>query len=374
MGGGLKMKRWVIVFGVLSIFCFGIGRAANRVYIRNSLGDTIWSCSPFGLRIGIENDVTWKGMSLGFKIYSPDGGTWSWISDPSGYGAHKYVRVMSGTRMYPPEAVWDAAFSIWEEDVDGNSPNDQILITGTANSGGLTSGPAQEMFEFDLIMVPYSHTAYTICIDSMKVNTFGDWIFTDEQDNSHVPEISWAQGGACWPVKPCPCHSPSIVDIGPLDAFHCSPGSATVTANGFGDEVHWDYELVSGQGTILLANSVGDTNTITYTPAPDETSGTASVIVKVGSLYFPPKYNCFNNQWVTMPIDIHMIGDANNDNTINVGDAVYLINYIFKGGTAPHALKAGDANCDGNINVGDAVRVINYVFKGGPSPVSACCQ
>jgi len=63
-------------------------------------------------------------------------------------------------------------------------------------------------------------------------------------------------------------------------------------------------------------------------------------------------------------------GDANGDGQINVGDAVFLINYVFKGGSAPDPLEAGDANCDGDVNVGDAVYLIAYVFKGGPEP---CC-
>lgn len=33
----------------------------------------------------------------------------------------------------------------------------------------------------------------------------------------------------------------------------------------------------------------------------------------------------------------------------------------------------GDANGDGHLNVGDAVFMINYVFKGGPAPDSICC-
>jgi len=61
-------------------------------------------------------------------------------------------------------------------------------------------------------------------------------------------------------------------------------------------------------------------------------------------------------------------GDANGDQQINVADAVYLINYVFKGGSAPDPLKAGDANCDNNTNVADAVFLINYIFKGGPRP------
>lgn len=61
-------------------------------------------------------------------------------------------------------------------------------------------------------------------------------------------------------------------------------------------------------------------------------------------------------------------GDANADGSINVGDAVHLINFIFKGGEPPDPIEAGDANDDGVVNVGDAVYLINFVFKGGPEP------
>jgi hypothetical protein len=64
-------------------------------------------------------------------------------------------------------------------------------------------------------------------------------------------------------------------------------------------------------------------------------------------------------------------GDANGDLQINVGDAVYLISYVFKGGPppVPYAVCSGDANGDCQCNVGDAVYIISYVFKGGPPPV-----
>lgn len=61
-------------------------------------------------------------------------------------------------------------------------------------------------------------------------------------------------------------------------------------------------------------------------------------------------------------------GDANGDSTVNIGDAVAIVNYIFKGGPAPVPLDAGDANCDGAVNIGDAVYLINYIFHGGPPP------
>ncbi|MDD4051174.1 MAG: dockerin type I repeat-containing protein, partial [candidate division Zixibacteria bacterium] len=61
-------------------------------------------------------------------------------------------------------------------------------------------------------------------------------------------------------------------------------------------------------------------------------------------------------------------GDANGDGNVNIGDAVYLISYIFRGGPSPQPLEAGDANCNHAINVGDAVYIVNYVFRNGPEP------
>jgi hypothetical protein len=78
-------------------------------------------------------------------------------------------------------------------------------------------------------------------------------------------------------------------------------------------------------------------------------------------------------EFTTAQDDVAICGDANGDNQVNVGDAVYVINYVFKGGPAPNPLCAGDANGDGQVNVGDAVYLISYVFKGGPPPVNDCC-
>jgi subtilisin family serine protease len=67
-------------------------------------------------------------------------------------------------------------------------------------------------------------------------------------------------------------------------------------------------------------------------------------------------------------VQVGMRGDANNDGTVNIGDAVYLVNYIFKGGPAPDTDYLGDANGDESVNIGDAVYLIDYIFHGGPPP------
>ena len=63
-----------------------------------------------------------------------------------------------------------------------------------------------------------------------------------------------------------------------------------------------------------------------------------------------------------------LCGDANGSGSINISDAVYIINYIFAGGAAPNPLCLGDANGTGSINISDAVYIINYIFGGGPMP------
>lgn len=67
-----------------------------------------------------------------------------------------------------------------------------------------------------------------------------------------------------------------------------------------------------------------------------------------------------------------MCGDINEDSTSNAGDAVHLVNYIFKTGPPPMPIYAGDVNCDGETNIGDAVYMIVYVFKGGSPPCGNC--
>jgi hypothetical protein len=64
----------------------------------------------------------------------------------------------------------------------------------------------------------------------------------------------------------------------------------------------------------------------------------------------------------------YRVGDANDDEKINIGDAVFIVNWIFRGGFVPPHLQAVDANCDQAYNIGDAVYIVNYVFRGGQGP------
>ncbi len=62
-------------------------------------------------------------------------------------------------------------------------------------------------------------------------------------------------------------------------------------------------------------------------------------------------------------------GDVNRDRIVDIGDIVFLINYLFMSGTSPDIFESGDVNSDGQIDIGDVVCLINYLFIGGPEPV-----
>ncbi len=95
-----------------------------------------------------------------------------------------------------------------------------------------------------------------------------------------------------------------------------------------------------------------------------------------GDYYYKVRARDEERQWgqysdivQTYVTNTYVCGDANGDSNNDVADAVFLINYVFKGGPAPDPIEAGDANGDGETNIADGVYVINYVFKGGPEPV-----
>jgi len=58
------------------------------------------------------------------------------------------------------------------------------------------------------------------------------------------------------------------------------------------------------------------------------------------------------------------------DSSVLVNDIVWLVDYLFKGGTAPNCLDEGDCAIplDGLILVNDIVWLVDYLFKGGSAP------
>jgi hypothetical protein len=107
--------------------------------------------------------------------------------------------------------------------------------------------------------------------------------------------------------------------------------------------------ILSSEG--LLTGIASDTGLFTFTAVAQDSDDLMSERIFSFSIRIP-----------------FLCGDANSDDQVNIGDAVFLISYIFNGGPEPYPPEAGDVNGDGEPNVGDAVYLISYIFKGGPGP------
>lgn len=68
-------------------------------------------------------------------------------------------------------------------------------------------------------------------------------------------------------------------------------------------------------------------------------------------------------------LNYFLCGDANGSLSVNLLDVTFLINYLYKDGTAPDPVEAADANGSGNINLLDVNYLINYLYKEGPEPI-----
>jgi len=144
--------------------------------------------------------------------------------------------------------------------------------------------------------------------------------------------------------------------------------SAQITVvpfNAFGDPPVEGAEVTlsnTGPGTLSSVTDNGDgsfTAWIFSPTAPGYDTIHPGVIAGGETVYTTQKPNLM----------YYKCGDANGDQNINVGDAVFVINYVFKSGPAPDPVESGDANGDGQTNVADAVYLINYVFNNGPQPL-----
>jgi hypothetical protein len=149
-------------------------------------------------------------------------------------------------------------------------------------------------------------------------------------------------------------------------AFFCSiDSSSSKAALGYFDLMP-EVQFI-GPGDILLATLYFEmqSSDVTQYIQLDTT------FVETSNRYIFTRWNAANSTTdAFLPVFIEYIcGDANNDEEVNVSDAVWMLNYIFLGGPPPDPVHAAEINCDGDPNVSDVVWLLNYIFyPGAPGP------
>lgn len=63
-------------------------------------------------------------------------------------------------------------------------------------------------------------------------------------------------------------------------------------------------------------------------------------------------------------------GDVDVDGVFGLGDTVMLILYSLQGGQRPSCMSAADVNSDGRVDISDAIFALNHIFRAGPEPAT----
>ncbi len=61
-------------------------------------------------------------------------------------------------------------------------------------------------------------------------------------------------------------------------------------------------------------------------------------------------------------------GDANDDGRINISDPIWIVEEVFRQGTASPCQESADANDDGMVDMPDIMHLLMYLFEGGAAP------
>ena len=138
-----------------------------------------------------------------------------------------------------------------------------------------------------------------------------------------------------------------------------------VTGLSFGGSTHFDCATVkydSSGNEVWVQRYNGPDNDYDYAYRVG-VDGSGNVSIAGGSYSSQTLWD-----YVTIRYFQVLRGDTNGDWVIDVGDVVYLVSYLYRGGPAPEYVVVGDCNCDEIVNVGDVVFLISYLFKGGNPP------
>jgi len=98
----------------------------------------------------------------------------------------------------------------------------------------------------------------------------------------------------------------------------------------------------------------------------------SSAIDGIGDMHDTPGWDaCYGNGLASAFRALLAVsrGDADNSGSINVIDATFIINWLYKSGPAPEPdIALADADCSGGLNILDAAYIIHYLYESGPEP------
>jgi hypothetical protein len=339
----------------------------------------------YGDDLGGYGDTSWVPPTRNFLNTHPDCNLvmWSWcggVSDNTEEGIDTYLNAMNGLEQDYP----DVKFIYMTGHLDGSGPtgnlyvrNNQIRAYCTANCKVLFDFADIESYDPDSSYYPDASDACEWCYTWCSSHTCLDCAGCAHSHcfNCYQKGKGWwwmmariwgwnsSQGSVPHIISTSPQQSelnvPVDTDITAtfsMDMDSTTIDSATFLVNAGMTGVHW--------GTISYSSL---SRKATFDPSGDFEVGETVSVTLTADMHSIQDVPLESDYVWSFTIMINR-GDCNGDGVIDVGDVVYLVNYLYKNGSSPNPLESGDTNCDGKVDVGDVVFLLNYLFKSGIPP------
>ncbi|MGB2803712.1 MAG: C25 family cysteine peptidase [Candidatus Zixiibacteriota bacterium] len=230
----------------------------------------------------------------------------------------------------------------WDDPYDGSSQSFDYFFTTSVTSGDYTQGEAHQW-----------------ALRHMYTN--GLW---------YMVKFEMFEWGAYWGnpdlgMAPVVTNYPPETPALPSGEAEAAPGVehdfSSSTTDPEGEDIFYLFDWGDGTDSDWLGpHNSGETCIASHSWAD---AGTYEVKVKARDIF-----DCESGWSEALTVARYVRGDCNDDDVIDIGDAIYLINYLYKSGPAPDPPQAGDVNCDSGCELADVVFLVNYLFKSGPPP------
>jgi hypothetical protein len=363
--------------------CMGTGTNLIEVDIV-SPQDTLWAGVPGAFAVFVENDFLVKGLQYNFVFYSPDGVTWTWNPQPAGIGDMQVVTIVPGSRM---DTNWDLFVGTNDIDMDEIPPDSLLIGAIVMMADGMQPGPLEHHLSIHFVpgnVAPGE--VKTMCVDCPFFPASGDLLFSDGSQTFQIEVYS----PFCFPVKVCDLDDDADGMCDYIDncpGLH-NPGQEDVDDDGIGDLCDNCPVNYNPDQTDLDDDGIGeDCDNCPNVHNADQNDSDSD---GYGDLcdYCPDVPNvgqedtdgdglgdlCDNCPAIANSDQ----SDADQDDVGNVCDNCPTIANASQEdsdddgigdaceGVGPY--ECGDINVDGWINVGDAVYLINFIFNSGTPP------
>ncbi len=311
-----------------------------------------------------------NGLFVGHSFFVPVAALFNQIAVDSGFVDHEFATVFGPGPAGSPGELWDNPTT--------QGQIDAMLATGSVEIFGMTSfSPMNSAYEdfAQWIDLALSYNSDTVIFIGQPWAPAGPNLptATFDQTTEEMGEATFAIVSELRTAYPsAKIEFLNYGKTGPLMKAEFEAGTLPdiEVLVGLGDNALFADGAIGHAGLMMtelcalswLNHLYGaELSELTYT---DWDSDVQSIVDEVMN---------FNVQYLQGPSCgcVARRGDVNNDNALNLVDAIALLDFLFSQGIEPAScLEVGDLNADGAINLTDPIHLLSYLFSNGAPPVA----